>query len=148
MSAKGATTGSAGAYLKPLPSEDELAGAFFGGCRDGVLRIQRCLSCGAHQFYPRVVCSTCQSRELDWDVSTGLGKVHTFTVIRRAPSKEWFEDVPYVVGIIELQEGPRMMSHVRGCAPEDVHCDMDVEVFFENVTEEVALPYFRPRVQT
>lgn len=98
---------------------------YFEGCLDGRLLIQRCGQCDRHVFYPRAVCPSCFSRDLTWVEARGRGIVHTFTVQHRPP--EGYEhDAPYVLAVIELEEGVRMMSHVHA-PPGEVHIDMAVE---------------------
>jgi uncharacterized OB-fold protein len=77
------------------------------------------------------------------DVS-GRGKVYSFVTFHRVYHPGFEGDVPYVVALIELEEGPRLLSNVIGVAPEDVRCEMPVEVVFEDVGE-ATIPKFRPR---
>jgi uncharacterized OB-fold protein len=76
--------------------------------------------------------------------ASGKGSVYTFTVTHQNQAPGFRGEVPYVLAVVELAEGVRMMTNVVGCAPEDVRIGMPVEVVFEDVTPEVALPRFRP----
>jgi len=76
--------------------------------------------------------------------ASGRGKIHTYSIVRRPPSPQFGEDVPYIVAMIELEEGPRMMSNVIGLSHEDIRIDMPVEVVFDDVTESATIPKFRP----
>jgi uncharacterized OB-fold protein len=125
----------------PTPETAE----YWAGCRRHELVIQRCKDCATYQFYPRALCTACASRSLEWIKASGRGKVRSFTVVRRAVSAEYSSDVPYVVALIELEEGPTMMSNVVGCDAEQVSMDMPVEVAFEEWTVEVTVPMFKPR---
>jgi hypothetical protein len=131
----------------PLPSLDgETDAAFWRAAADERLLYQRCGDCGEPQFFPRAWCQYCGADDVEWAESAGEGHVHTYTVIRRATELPAFEDqVPYVVAYVELDEGVRLCTNVVGCAPGDVEMGMPVEVTFDHVTEEIALPKFRPR---
>jgi hypothetical protein len=131
-------------YSKPLPEIDGSARTYWEGCKAGKLLLPRCRSCGELFFYPKHFCPACLSEELEWVEASGKGIVHTFTVISRAPSGAFEADVPYVIAIIDLQEGLRMLSNVIGIPPDQVRVGMPVEVVFEKVTEDVTLPKFRP----
>ncbi len=118
--------------------------AFWEGCREGRLLIQCCGACGHRQFYPRLVCSACGQLAPAWVEASGKGTVESFTVMRQAISPAYAADVPYVLAIIRLAEGPTMMSNVIGCDPDEVSIGMPVRVAFEPLTPEIALPKFRP----
>ena len=128
----------------PLPVTDGDTMPFWEGTRRGELRIQRCRACGRHVFYPRAVCPFCMSDELDWVRASGRGVVYSFTVVHRAP-EEFQHQVPYVVALVDLEEGPRLMTRIVDVEPHAVHIGMPVEVTFRPVTEEIVLPCFRPR---
>ncbi len=116
---------------KPLPPVNADTRPFWDACSEGKLLLQRCDDCGAHQFYPRLMCSACGSRAVHWVQANGQGEVRTFTIIRRAVSAAFEADVPYVVALVQLAEGPTMMSNIVGCPVEAVHIGMAVEVAFE-----------------
>jgi len=132
---------------KPLPSLDGEADAtFWRAAADERLLVQWCGDCGEPQLFPRSWCQYCGSDTVEWEESTGEGHVHTYTVIRRATELPAFaDDVPYVVAYVELDEGVRLCTNVVGCDPDAVEMGMPVEVAFDHVTEEIALPKFRPR---
>jgi uncharacterized OB-fold protein len=131
---------------RPVPFIDSDNKAFYDGCARGELWLQRCVETGRFQFYPRP-CSVYTGGEVEWVKSSGKGTVHTFTVIRRNYPEPYLEPLtPYVVAIIEIFEGVRMMSNVTGCALEDVKIGMPVEVYFGCVNEalRVFMPFWRP----
>jgi uncharacterized OB-fold protein len=120
---------------------DGLAAPYFEGCRNGELRLQCCNECGGWQFYPRPFCAACGSVELVWSVARGSGRVASFTVVRRALGPGYA--APYVVALIDLTEGPRMMSMIVDCEPEAVAIGAPVSVAFEDWSGDTALPVFR-----
>ena len=85
------------------------------------------------------------SREVEWVQATGRGKVASYTIIHRAISKAYLDEVPYVVALVELEEGPTMMSNIIHCEPEEVAIGMEIEVIFEDWSEKISIPKFRPR---
>ena len=127
--------------LPPISPESE---AYWRGCKEGKLLLQKCGSCGHVQFYPRLLCTQCAGDALDWHEASGMGVVKSFTIIRRAVSAAYEPDAPYIVALIELAEGPTMMSNVVGSAPETVAIGMPVQVGFEAFSEEVSVPVFTP----
>ncbi|MFP8877966.1 MAG: Zn-ribbon domain-containing OB-fold protein [Myxococcota bacterium] len=126
----------------PLPRPTDLSKPHWDGCRDGVLRVQRCSACGAFVFIPQPICTACQGDHLEWVESSGRGRVYSFTTVHRPPRPAF--DTPYVVAIVELEEGWHMLTNIIGCSPESVQVDMPVEVSFERMSEQITLPMFRP----
>ncbi|MGJ9459664.1 Zn-ribbon domain-containing OB-fold protein [Oceanobacillus sp. CF4.6] len=118
--------------------------AYWEGCRNRELLIQQCNQCGKSQFYPRMMCTDCMSRNVHWVKATGKGKVKTYTIIHRAISKAYSKEAPYVVAIIELREGPCLMSNIVGCNPRDVNVGQEVEVTFQDWSERITIPMFTP----
>lgn len=129
---------------RPLPSPNAETLPFWEGCRRGELLYQACGDCGRRQFYPRARCSICHSDRLDWARSGGLGTIHSFTIVHRAPSPAFRADVPYVIALVDLDEGFRMMMNVRRCPPEAVAIGMRVAVFFEKTEGDTPLPQAAP----
>lgn len=137
-------TNHAGKFF-PHPTPE--TAPFWQGCHDHKLLLQRCTACGKHQFYPRLICASCMSEQLEWTEASGRGKVETYTIVARAVSEAYAADAPYVIALIELGEGPRMMSNVIGCDVEKVKSGMAVEVTFEDWSEEITVPKFRPMTE-
>jgi uncharacterized OB-fold protein len=129
---------------KFLPRPTPESAPFWQGCRDHKLLLQYCTTCGTHQFYPRVICANCMSEQLEWREASGRGTVETYTIVTRAVSEAYAADAPYVIALITLEEGPRMMSNVIGCDVENVKCGIAVEVVFERWSDEITMPKFRP----
>ena len=117
---------------------------YWDACNRHELHMQCCSECGAYQFYPRIFCSKCSSRAVDWVRAAGLGKVLTWTIVRRAVSEAYASEAPYVIALVELQEGPVMMSKLSACELDSVATGMPVEVSFEDWSEQVSMPVFIP----
>ena len=128
---------------RPLPTPSPLEQPYFDGCREGELRLQTCNHCHRAQFYPRVLCSHCGHDDLSWQPASGLGVVASFTVARRAVSQAF--EAPYVIALIDLEEGVRLMSHVVDVDPDAVTVGLPVTVAFEAWSEDVTMPIFKPR---
>ncbi len=129
---------------RPLPAATPASAEYWAGCRRHELLIQRCRDCGGHQFYPRILCAACHGRSLDWVRASGRGTVRSYTIVRRPISEAFSEDVPYVVALVALAEGPTMMSWVVDCPPEKLRVGLAVAVAFDDRPEGVTLPVFRP----
>jgi uncharacterized OB-fold protein len=105
------------------------------------LFLQRCEDCGHHQLYPRPHCLACFG-PVEWVASTGRGEIHSFTVIRQNFVRPFRDELPYVVALVDLDEGARLMTNVVGSAPEDVTVGARVRVRWLPVSDEAALPQF------
>jgi uncharacterized protein len=127
-----------------LPIADEETAPYWQGAREGRLRVKRCRPCDRPFFYPRTYCPSCGSSDTDWVDVSGRGTIYSYTVIAHhdvAPFKDW---LPYVVALVELDEGPRLVTNIIGCAPNEVTVGRRVEVVFDRVDESVTLPKFKP----
>ena len=129
-------------YPKPLPELTGLAGEFYGFCREGELRFQRCSACSAWRHVPREICAACGSWDWEWERSSGRGEIFSFTVVGRALHPAFSDDVPYAPVIVEMDEGVRLLTQMKDLAVENIEIGMRVEVVFDSVTEEVTLPRF------
>ena len=131
-------------YEKPFPQPTADPQPFWEYCKKHELRMQECSQCG-HIRYPRgIVCPKCCSMEYEWTKLMGRGEVFSFSTFHYVYNKAFSNEVPYVAAAIELEEGPRMISNIIGCKLEDIKIDMPVEVYFEDITDEFALPKFKP----
>jgi uncharacterized OB-fold protein len=130
---------------RPLPEiADPIAEEFFAGCARGELLVQRCTRCGHRQHYPRWCCAECAG-PVAFVRASGRGTVHTYTVIRQNHAEPFRSELPYVVAVIDLDEGVRMMANVTDVDPAAVHIGMPVEVHFARTDDgDVTLPFFRP----
>jgi uncharacterized OB-fold protein len=133
-----------------LPTPDAETQPFWDAARDGRLLIKRCSACGRAHHYPRPFCPYCWSREVAWEQARGTGTVYTFSVVHRNDLPPFSERVPYVAAIVELDEGPRLMTNVVDCDVDDVAVGMPVSVAFRAIddtdtsTDRVTIPVFRP----
>ena len=131
-------------YAKPIPTPSEDSRPYWEATKTHEMKLQQCRACGAFRFPPAEVCPECTSEDYEWKPVSGKGRVFSFVIYHRAYHPGFQEELPYVVAVIELDEGPRMLSNVIGCKPEEVRCDMPVEVTYEDITDEMTLPKFRP----
>lgn len=107
--------------------------------------MQLCDDCRQHQFPPRAHCAACGSANLSWQAVSGKGTVYTYTVAYRPPHPVLADQCPLIIAVVELAEGPRMMSNVVDCDPENVRVGLPVEVAFDPIDgSDVSLPVFKP----
>lgn len=132
-----------GEWRKPLPEPDPVSAPFWAAAAEGRLLFQRCPGCGHRQFYPRAACTACGA-DPEWAEAAGLGVVHTFTIVRQFGAPPFKEELPYVVAMIELEEGVRMMGNVTGCDVADVSIGMPVEAYAVWAAEGIGVPCWRP----
>lgn len=132
------------AYKKPLPVINEDNAPYWEYCRNHELRMQKCTDCGHIRFPASIICPKCHSMEAEWTQLSGRGKVYSYVIYHMAYHPSYKDDIPYTVAIIQLNEGPRMESNITGCKGEDIQIDMPVEVYFDDVTDDISLPKFKP----
>lgn len=134
-------------YLRPLPVPDGDTKPYWDAAREHRLVLQRCDECQNAIFYPRSVCPHCMSDRISWIEAMGTGTIYSYTVVHRAPA-QFVDDAPYVVALIDLSEGVRLMSNIVGSPPSDVRIGAAVTVVFDDVTPEITLPKFRLAMAT
>ncbi|HYR96996.1 MAG TPA: OB-fold domain-containing protein [Candidatus Binatus sp.] len=130
---------------KPLPAVTEDGAPYWEGCREGQLRVQRCTACSHLRWPPSVLCPECLAEGGDWMALSGRGAVYSFIIVHRPQHPAFFDDVPYNVAIVELEEGIRLHTNIVDCPNENLRIGLPVEVVFQKVNDEVTLPRFRPR---
>jgi uncharacterized OB-fold protein len=128
---------------KPLPQISAEMAPFFEAARRHQLMVQRCRGCGTLRFPARDRCSACLARDADWVPVSGRGTVFSFAVMHQVYNPGFAAEVPYAVVLVQLEEGPRLISNVVGGPPGDIRIGMPVEVVFETVSPEVTLPKVR-----
>jgi len=135
------------AYAKALPKATPETQEFWDGLKRHELRIQKCQDCNEFYFFPRPFCpkAGCRSSNVEWETVSGKGKLHTYVISHRGFGP-WAEDAPYVIAVVELDEGPRLMTNIINVEPEpeNLKPDMAVEIVYADVTDEVTLPHFQP----
>ena len=132
---------------KPMPVPDADSRRFWEGCREHRLQIERCADCKTARFPPAALCPHCRSSRSEWVTASGRGTVFSWIVVRHPVPKDMYAgEVPYVVALVELEEGVRMPTNIVGCEPDAIRAGMPVEVVFEDVSADITLPRFRPRV--
>lgn len=129
---------------KPLPQISDDA-PFWEAASRHELRMQECEACGYVRWPPSPVCPECWAEAHSWTELSGRGTVNTWVVYHREYFPAFADELPYNVAEIELEEGPRYLANVVECENDDIYRGMPVEVVFEDVTDEVTLPKFRPR---
>ena len=115
----------------PAPVVNADSAPYWEGARDERLLLQRCGDCGAVRFFPRYLCTECGSDSVDWVEASGKGTVHSFTIVHRAAFPAFQAMTPYVVALIDLDEGPRMMTNIVGDDALSVEIGDAVAVTFE-----------------
>jgi uncharacterized OB-fold protein len=122
--------------------QDSDSRPYWEGLAQGELRIQRCNACSKAVFYPRLICPHCHADQLSWIAASGKGTIYSYTVVHQGFGP-FAADVPFVIAIVELEEGARMMSRIVDAPRERVAVGAAVRVTFESVGEDLTLPYFR-----
>jgi uncharacterized OB-fold protein len=127
-----------------LPVPSGITETFWAATTEGRFLLQHCSDCESEQFYPRIVCTTCGGRDLEWVEAAGHGEVHSYTVCHRPGGRGFVDHVPYAVAVVELAEGPQMMAFVDD-DHEAVEVGSPVELAFWQVSDDAALPVARLR---
>lgn len=132
-------------YQKPIPQASPETEHFWTGCKEGKLLLQRCKDTGKAYFPPRPFSPYTGSREVEVFEASGKAKLFSY-VINHRPPKGFEDKTPYAIAVVELEEGPRMMTNITECeqTPEALELDMALEVVFEDISDEISLPKFRP----
>jgi uncharacterized OB-fold protein len=129
---------------RPLPRVVGLTGEWYGWLKQHELRFQRCTGCARWRHLPRELCPGCSSRGWRWERSSGQGTVYTWSTTNRMLHPA-FPDTPFAQVVVELEEGPRVISWVLGVSPSELVIGMPVQAEFDEVTADVTLIAFRPR---
>ena len=127
---------------KPLPIPDSDSQTLWNGFKENKILLQHCPDCGHVQYYQQSICRLCQSPDLEHRQASGRGVIHSYSVVHRSPGPAFRDEVPYAVLLIELEEGPRMISRLIGDDFDKLDFDLPVELETVRVTDDVHLPYF------
>jgi uncharacterized OB-fold protein len=128
--------------LKPMPRPSPESLPFWEGAKAKRLMLPRCNSCGQFWFPPSQRCHHCLAADLEWKAAVGTGRIYSFVVYHRVYHSAFEGEVPYVVAIVELDEGPRLLTNIVDTPPEDVRCDARVRAVFEDMGSGVTIPKF------
>lgn len=135
-----------GDYKKPLPDvSDPTWAPFWEAAKRHQLAMQHCVDCG-HLVWPAgPVCTECLSANLEWRDLSGRGTLFTWTRFHQGYHPEWAKETPYNVSLVMLEEGVIFLTNVTNVADDDLSLGMPLDVWFDDVTDEVSIPKFRPR---
>lgn len=125
-----------------LPVLSETSRPFYDGCRQGRLLYQRCQDCDAIVFFPRKYCPGCLGENLAWQRSSGKGTIHSFTVTRMFAPTEFSRMTPYVLAVVKLEEGFKMMTNIINSPIDELRCELPVQVVFVPASDDIVLPRF------
>jgi uncharacterized OB-fold protein len=126
------------------PPVTPLTAPFWDATRERRLLVQWCLDCDTSVFYPREVCPGCLGTHLEWREASGNGTLYSFTVNHLSPDPIG-GDGPFTIGLVELTEGPRMMTNVVGLPLDDLEVGMELQVTWDELTDGRHYPMFEPR---
>jgi uncharacterized OB-fold protein len=127
-----------------LPQPDLETQPFWDAAREGKLLIKQCNACGEHHFYPRPFCPKCWSGDVEWVEASGRASLYTWSVVHRNDLPPFGERVPYVAAVVDLAEGPRMMTNVVDCEFDALQIGMALHAVFHPTSDEVTIVQFRP----
>ena len=132
---------------RDLPEPTPETQHFWDGCAAGELRLQRCTDCAQAYFPPRAFCPRCGSRAIEVFAASGRATLYSYVISHRPPP--WLKEAPeepQSIAVVELAEGPRMMTNIVGCpqTPEALQLDMALALTFEQASPTIVLPLFRP----
>lgn len=131
-------------FVKPLPAATAWSKPFWEGAKQHKLLLKRCKACGHIDHPPYLYCTLCSGEECEWIEVSGRATLYAYAVNTYGVPFAFMEDLPYVVALIDLVEGPRMISNIVDCDPEELKNGMELEVVFEEATPEVILPKWKP----
>lgn len=131
------------ATTKPIPEPDEASQPFFDGARAGKLMLMRCAECGEFRMPARMHCDACLATATEWVEASGRGTVRTFGVMHQKYHAGFLEETPYNLAVVELEEGPRLVTNIVETANAAIAVGMPVTVAFTDY-DDVSLPKFRP----
>lgn len=127
-----------------LPSPDLETQPFWDAAKEERLLIRHCNACGEYHFYPRPFCPSCWSEDVEWFDASGRATLYTWSVVYQNDLPPWPARVPYVAAVVDLAEGPRMQTNVVDCEFDSLADGMELEVVFQETSEDFTIPVFRP----
>jgi len=127
-----------------IPTPDLETQPFWDGCREGKFLVRHCKACDEDHFYPRPFCPKCWSDDVEWKQASGRATLYTYSIVHQNDLPPYNESVPYVAAVVDLEEGPRVMTNIEGVPFEDLRVGMQVVVDFKAISDDVTIPVFRP----
>ncbi len=127
-----------------LPTPDDETRPFWDGCREGTFLVRKCNACHEYHYYPRPFCPKCWSDDVEWAPASGRASLYTYSVVHANDLPPWPERVPYVAAVVDLEEGPRVMTNIEGVDFDDITIGMPLVVDFKPLDDEITIPVFRP----
>ena len=133
-------------YNKPVPVPQGESDYYWEKAKAHELWLRQCDDCGNAYFYPRDISPCCFSKNTSWIQASGKATLFTFAIVHRPPHPGFREIAPYVTAIVELEEGPKFPTNIviDDPTPENLQIDMALEVTFDDITDNIALPKFKP----
>ena len=128
--------------MTATPDIDAFTRPYWDAAAEGRLLLRRCRACARPHHYPREFCPHCWSEDVDWEPASGRATLYTWSVVHRNDLPPFGERVPYVAAVVDLAEGPRMMTQVVDVPEDDLRVDMALEVVFRTGDDGVAVPVF------
>jgi uncharacterized OB-fold protein len=125
-----------------LPTPDFETQPFWDGCKEGRFLIRHCNACGADHYYPRPFCPTCWSDNVAWKEASGRATLYTFSVVHQNDLPPFNERVPYVAAVVELEEGPKVMTNIEGVEHDALRIGMALTVDYKAISDEITIPVF------
>ena len=125
-----------------LPAPDHETQPFWDAAREGQLLIKRCSDCGAAHFYPRPFCPRCWSTRVSWEAASGRAALYTWSVVHHNDLPPFSSRIPYVAAVVDLAEGPRLMTNVVDCDPDRLEVGMPLRVAYRELADDVTIPVF------
>lgn len=133
------------AWNKPLPRPTPISQPYWDGLKAHQVRIQQCEDCGHHIFFPRAHCPACASHQLAWRMVSGAGTLHSFTVARVPTLPEFTDELPQLLAVVQLDEGPHLNTTLVGVAPEDIRIGQRLRPVFDQRPGPVTLLRYTPQ---
>ena len=133
-------------YNKPLPVPQQENEFYWEKCREHELWLRRCNSCNHTYFYPRDFCPDCHTKNVTWEKTDGHARLYTFAICHRPPTPAFQDVSPLITAIVEFESGARMPTNLVGIEPDPtkIQIGMELEVVFEDATDAISLPKFKP----
>ena len=134
-------------YSKPIPSPQGESDVYWQKAKDHELWLRKCNSCGEAYFYPRDISPCCFSRNTRWIRASGKATLFSYGIVHRSPHPSFNEEAPFVVAIVQLEEGPKIPTNIitdETPSPENIRIGMPLHVIFEDISDEISLVKFTP----